>query len=96
MSFKVKLFETAIQNLDQAAVTSHGGSYTYKDLVCFAKALEPKINDVKRIGLFFEKSKEYIASLFAASVSTTAFVPLELSSPEERLIYIIYYFFHKL
>ena len=89
MSFKVKLFETAIQNLDQAAVTSHGGSYTYKDLVCFAKALEPKINDVKRIGLFFEKSKEYIASLFAVSVSTTAFVPLELSSPEERLNYII-------
>jgi amino acid adenylation domain-containing protein/thioester reductase-like protein len=89
MSFKVKLFETAKQNLNQAAVTSHGGSYTYKDLICFAKALEPKLNDVKRIGLFFEKSKEYIASLFAVSVSEAAFVPLELSSPEERLNYII-------
>lgn len=89
MSFKVKLFETAKQNMNEPAVTSHGETYTYKELIEFSKVLEPKLKNVKRIGLFFEKSKEYIASVFSVTLTESAFVPLEITAPKERLNYIL-------
>ncbi len=89
MSFKQELFETAIINKNEAAVTSHGETYTYGDLLTNTTSIIEALSGLKRVGLFFEKSKEYIASLFAVTLSDTAFVPLELTSPEERLAYIV-------
>lgn len=89
MSFKVKLFETAKQNMNEPAVTSHGEVYTYKDLIHFSSVLKSNLGSIKRIGLYFEKSKEYIASVFATTLTEMAFVPLELTAPKERLGYIL-------
>ncbi len=89
MSFKRELFETALSNENQPAVTSHGGTYTYGELLDKTAPMINALSSVSRVGLFFEKSKDYIASLFAVTLSETAFVPLELTAPKDRLAYIL-------
>lgn len=89
MSFKTKLFENSVTNQDLAAVTSHGETWTYGKLLKHSGSIQNAINDYSRVGLYFEKSKEYILALFSVTLSETAFVPLELISPKERLQYII-------
>jgi len=89
MSFKRELFETALINENHPAVTSHGVTYTYGELLNKTAPIIDALSSVSRVGLFFEKSKDYIASLFAVTLSETAFVPLELTAPKERLSYIL-------
>lgn len=89
MSFKRELFETALINKNYPAVTSHGGTYTYGELLDKTVPMIEAFSSLSRVGLFFEKSKDYIASLFAVTLSETAFVPLELTAPKERLAYIL-------
>ena len=89
MSFKSKLFNYAINNKNLPAVTSHGSTWTYGKLLECSGSIQKELYETSRIGLYFEKSKEYILSLFAVTLSKAAFVPLEIISPKERLKYII-------
>lgn len=89
MSFKKKLYQKAIKNKSLPAVTSHGETWTYEKLLNNSESVKEAVKGSKRVGLYFEKSKEYILSLFSLTLSETAFVPLELISPKERLEYII-------
>lgn len=89
MIFKRELYRIAKENKEKFAVSSHGVSLTYNDLLNKAKSIIPAIKEEKRVGLFFEKSTEYIQALFAVTLSDSAFVPLDISSPEERLQFML-------
>jgi amino acid adenylation domain-containing protein/thioester reductase-like protein len=89
MSFKTKLFNNALQNAKMPAVTSHGSTWNYETLLKHSENIKLSVNNLSRVGLYFEKSKEYILALFSITLSDTAYVPLELISPKERLEYII-------
>jgi amino acid adenylation domain-containing protein/thioester reductase-like protein len=89
MSFKVNIFEKAMKNKNLPAVTSHGETWSYGKLLKHVSAINNSISKYERVGLYFEKSKEYILALFSLTLSDSAFIPLELISPEDRLQYII-------
>jgi len=90
MSFKKNLFNYATLNANSPAVTSHDETWDYGFLLEHSENIRLAVKPFNRVGLFFEKSKEYILSLFAVTLSETAFIPLELISPKERLEYIIH------
>ena len=89
MSFKIQLFNNAIANKKLSSVTSHGETWDYDYLLKYSENIKESVINSPRVGLYFEKSKEYILALFSLTLSDSAFVPLELISPKERLDYII-------
>jgi amino acid adenylation domain-containing protein/thioester reductase-like protein len=89
MSFKTKLFHNAVNNKSYPAVTSHGSTWNYDFLLEHSENIKKSVSNISRVGLYFEKSKEYILALFSITLSDTAYVPLELISPKERLEYIV-------
>jgi amino acid adenylation domain-containing protein len=89
MSFKSIMLSKAIENKNLPAVSSHGETWSYDFLLNNSQNIINAIKGHKRVGLYFEKSKEYILSLFALTLSDSAFIPLENNSPKERLNYII-------
>jgi amino acid adenylation domain-containing protein/thioester reductase-like protein len=89
MSFKVNIFKNALKNKHQPAVTSHGETWSYDMLLKYSGSVNSSVLNYDRVGLYFEKSKEYILALFSLTLGSSSFVPLELISPKERLNYII-------
>jgi amino acid adenylation domain-containing protein/thioester reductase-like protein len=89
MSFKVNIFKNALKNKHQPAVTSHGETWSYDILLKYSGSVNSSVLNYDRVGLYFEKSKEYILALFSLTLGSSSFVPLELISPKERLNYII-------
>lgn len=88
------LLNTFLVNADQEALIQEGLSYTFEEL---SGAVGSIIDQLKQseckpgdhIGLYFERSPEYIASLLACLIGGYVFVPLESTLPPNRLKYIL-------
>ena len=90
ISFKTKLLQVALKNKYHIAVKSNIKSITYGELLNNSQSIINSISNSTRVGLYFEKSIEYIQCLFALTLSNNkSFLPLELTSPKERLTYVL-------
>lgn len=91
MNFKEKLLSTAHCHKDRLAVIDHDNmvNYTYNDLIEFSQGLLESGIENKKIGIFIDKSADYIAAVYAISLSSNSFIPLDPSLPVERLNFII-------
>jgi amino acid adenylation domain-containing protein/thioester reductase-like protein len=88
MNFKEKLKNISINNPKVKAITENGVNITYGELLDNSQSIIYSVEKYELVGLYFEKSIEYLQALFAITLSNKAFLPLELISPEERLSYI--------
>jgi amino acid adenylation domain-containing protein len=89
-----KLFELqAAKTPDAPAFIMEDVVWTYGDLNYRANYLARRLNSLgvepgETVGLFFERSFEYLVALFAVLKTGAAFVPLDPDYPDQRLIYI--------
>lgn len=88
-TFKRDLYQKAIESLDATAVKDNLHRYTYRDLLGFAQYFQQGNRHLQKIGLLMEKSSDYIAAVFALTLSDCSFVPLDPCLPLERLSFII-------
>lgn len=91
MNFKEKLTTIAHTNKDRLAVVDHDNNvnYTYHDFIEFNQGLLDLNIENKKIGVFIDKSADYIAAIYAITLSSNSFIPLDPSLPAERLKFII-------
>jgi amino acid adenylation domain-containing protein len=91
MNFKEKLTSIAYANQDRLAVVDHDNNvnYTYHDFIEFNQGLLNSNIENKKIGVFMDKSADYIAAIYAITLSSNSFIPLDPSYPAERLKFII-------
>lgn len=91
MNFKEKLTALAYVNQDRLAVVDHDNNvnYTYLDFIEFNQGLLDSKIENKKIGVFIDKSADYIAAIYAITLSSNSFIPLDPSLPAERLKFII-------
>lgn len=91
MNFKEKLTTIAHTNRDRLAVVDHDNNihYTYQDLIEFNQGLLEKQIENKKIGIFIDKSADYVAAVYAISLSSNSFIPLDPSLPADRLKFIV-------
>lgn len=62
--------------------------FNNSDLLNVCLNLEKQVKH-NLIGLYFNKSSEYVLSLMAVTLSTNAFIPLDMKQPLERLNYFV-------
>lgn len=91
MNFKEKVISTALANINCLAVNDlyYNKKYTYNDLISFANGFQSNNISKKKIGILIDKSADYIAAIFAITLSDCSFIPLDPSLPIERLKFII-------
>lgn len=91
MNFKEKLTSIAYANQDRLAVVDHDNdvNYTYHDFIEFNQGILDSNIENKKIGVFIDKSADYIAAIYAITLSSNSFIPLDPSLPAERLNFII-------
>jgi amino acid adenylation domain-containing protein len=91
MNFKEKLTTIAHTNRDRLAVIDHDNNthYTYQDLIEFNQGLLETQIENKKIGIFIDKSADYVAAVYAISLSSNSFIPLDPSLPADRLKFIV-------
>lgn len=91
MNFKKKLYEKAIENYNLIAVKDfdNNKNYTYEDLIFFYHAILKLGFKNKKIGIYIDKSADYILSVFSITLSKNSFIPLDPNLPKERLEFII-------
>jgi len=91
INFKTKLYEKAISNLNNNAVIDlkNNQNYTYLDFINFYYSLRLCNFKNKRIGIYLDKSCDYIISVFGITLTNNSFVPLNPELPDDRLEFII-------
>ncbi len=91
MNFKSKLTTISENNKNTVAVTDlfYQKSYTFEDLLSYAKGFQTLNIKNKKIGIFIDKSADFVAAVYALTLSDCSFVPLDPSLPIERLNFII-------
>lgn len=91
MNFKNKLITISEQNKNVTAVNDlfYQIKYTYKELLSFAKGFQLLGLKNKKIGIFIDKSADFVAAVYAITLSDCSFIPLDPSLPQERLKFII-------
>lgn len=91
MNFKEKLWNTAYANRHLKAIVdfTYSKEYTYQDLIDFSEGFRAMNIQHKKIGIFMDKSADYIAAVFSVTLSNNSFVPLDPSLPIDRLSFII-------
>lgn len=91
INFKEKILAVSRKNSERLAVVDHDNnqSYTYQDLIEFSQGLLNRDIKNKKIGIYIEKSADYIAAVYSITLSSNSFIPLDPSLPDERLRYIV-------
>lgn len=91
MNFKEQLVNISKLNTSKLAVVDHQNKIkiTYGELIEYTNGfLDLKIKK-RKIGIFIDKSADYLIAVFALTISDCSFVPLDPNLPDERLNFII-------
>ncbi len=94
-SFIERFLLIAQQNSNATAICENGAvAFSYDELFAAASALARKLKEsgVSReepVGIYIEKSADYVLSLLAIWFAGAAFVPLDAKLPSERLAFIL-------
>lgn len=92
LNFKNKIYKKALNNMDNISVVVDDCSYTYNDLIEMSKLLNFFFSERYKnqtIGLFFDKSFEYILAVFYSIISNNSFMPLDCKLPNERINFMV-------
>lgn len=91
MNFKTKIYNKAILNSDKIAVEDFDNNkkYTYLDFIKFYHSFNNCCFKNKKIGIFIDKSADYIMAVFSITLSNNSFIPIDPNLPIERIKFII-------
>ncbi len=90
-NFKNIIYKKAFLNMNKDAVIDYKNNktYTYLDFLNFYNSLRSCNFKNKKIGIYLDKSADYVMSVFGFTLSNSSFIPLDPNLPEDRLNFII-------
>jgi amino acid adenylation domain-containing protein/thioester reductase-like protein len=89
MNFKQALALQLQKQGSRSAIVTPTQTISYDTLNRHAHAVMAQLPIQGIVALYFEKSVEYLTALTAVSLSDCAFLPIEISAPNERIHYIL-------